>query len=83
MLLTSSERAAEIVNKTAAYVARVGVAFESELKIKHGANKKFSFLTPESPFHAYYRHKIEVHKTQTILFFNLSCIFCAGNQRQS
>jgi hypothetical protein len=24
-----------------------------------GGNKKFSFLLPESPFHAYYRHKVQ------------------------
>jgi hypothetical protein len=49
----------EIVNKTAAYVARVGAAFEAELKVKHGGNKKFSFLLSESPFHAYYQFKIQ------------------------
>ena len=76
-LLTSS-RAAEIVNKTAAYVARVGVAFESELKIKHGANKKFSFLTPESPFHAYYRHKIEVRSTDHVVFQFFVHFFALG-----
>ncbi|CAI4231138.1 unnamed protein product [Auanema sp. JU1783] len=47
-----------VVDKTASFVARNGVAFENRICEKEANSAKFSFLSPTDPYHAYYRLKI-------------------------
>lgn len=47
-----------IVDSTAKYVAKNGGAFEERIMREHKDKPKFSFLFPEDPFNAYYRHKV-------------------------
>lgn len=47
-----------IVDKTASFVARNGVEFESRIRQSEANNPKFNFLTPGDPYHAYYEHKV-------------------------
>jgi len=47
-----------IVDKTAAFVARNGFEFEQRIKANEVNNPKFNFLNPGDPYHAYYRHKV-------------------------
>lgn len=47
-----------IVDSTAKYVAKNGGAFEERIMREHKGKPKFSFLFPEDPFNAYYRHKV-------------------------
>ncbi|KAA0203292.1 hypothetical protein HAZT_HAZT003691 [Hyalella azteca] len=48
-----------IVDKTASFVARNGVEFESRIRINEQNNPKFNFLNPGDPYHAYYQHKVQ------------------------
>ncbi|PKI82524.1 Prp21p [Malassezia vespertilionis] len=47
-----------IVDKTAAFVARVGVHFEAKIREQERYNQKFSFLNEGDAYHAYYRDKV-------------------------
>ncbi|XP_055331495.1 splicing factor 3A subunit 1-like [Paramacrobiotus metropolitanus] len=47
-----------IVDKTASFVARNGVEFESRIRQTEANNPKFNFLNPGDPYHAYYEHKV-------------------------
>lgn len=47
-----------IVDQSARYVAEKGTLFESMLMNKQKDNPKFSFLFPDDPINAYYRHKV-------------------------
>jgi len=49
-----------IVDKTAGFVARNGVEFETRIKQNEINNPKFNFLNPGDPYHAYYKHKVVV-----------------------
>ncbi|CAJ1968444.1 unnamed protein product [Cylindrotheca closterium] len=52
-----------VVDRTAAYVAKNGRAFEARiLKSEKGRTPKFAFLQPSSPFHAYYEDRIRVYE---------------------
>ena len=48
-----------IVDKTASFVARNGVEFESKIRMNEQSNPKFNFLNPGDPYHAYYQHKVQ------------------------
>lgn len=47
-----------IVDKTAAFVARNGLEFEQRIKQNEVNNPKFNFLSPGDPYHAYYQHRV-------------------------
>ena len=49
-----------IVDKTASFVARNGVEFESKIRMNEQSNPKFNFLNPGDPYHAYYQHRVVV-----------------------
>jgi len=49
----------QIVDKTASFVARNGIQFESKIKSDERSNTKFAFLNESDPYHAYYRMKID------------------------
>ena len=46
------------MDKTASFVARIGLDFESRIKENEKNNTKFNFLLITDPYHAYYQHKI-------------------------
>lgn len=48
-----------IVEKTAGYVARNGVVFEDRIREKEKHNPKFSFLSPNDAYSAYYAWRLE------------------------
>jgi len=48
----------EIVEKTAGYVARNGMAFEEKLRQTQANNPKMTFLFPEDAYQAYYRWRL-------------------------
>lgn len=48
----------DIVDKTASFVARNGPEFESRIHQSEVGNKKFGFLNPGDPYHAYYQFKV-------------------------
>ena len=50
---------ADIVDKTADFVARNGTKFEERIRENEKANPKFNFLQPADPYHAYYQFKIK------------------------
>lgn len=50
----------QIVDKTAAFVARNPPQFEERIRENERANPKFSFLNPRDPYHAYYQFKIRL-----------------------
>lgn len=47
-----------IVDKTAAFVARMGDEVERKISAAEQANVKFTFLRPDDPYHSYYKHKV-------------------------
>ena len=47
-----------IVDKTAAFVARMGDEVEAKLSAAEASNLKFNFLRSDDPYNAYYRHKV-------------------------
>jgi Pre-mRNA splicing factor PRP21 like protein/Surp module len=47
----------EVVEKTAAFVARGGPEFEAKIKSSDSSGK-FAFLSPDHPYNAYYKHKV-------------------------
>ena len=50
-------------DKTAAYVAKNGRAFEERiLSSSRGKTPKFAFLHQSSPFHAYYEDRIQFYE---------------------
>lgn len=51
-----------IVDKTADFVARNGIAFEEKLKENEKANPKFTFLFPQDAYNCYYQWKISFFK---------------------
>lgn len=55
--------AREIIEKTAGYVARNGMVFESKIREKQGNENKMSFLQPEDAYHAFYRWRVEEIKS--------------------
>ncbi len=50
------------MDKTASFVARIGIEFEQRIRANEADNKKFNFLNPGDPYHAYYQHKIKEAK---------------------
>ncbi|KXS21126.1 Surp module [Gonapodya prolifera JEL478] len=48
-----------IVDKTAAFVARNAPQFEEKIRENEKFNPKFAFLNPVDPYHAYYQHRIQ------------------------
>lgn len=51
-----------IVDKTAAFVARNGPEFEARIRQNEINNPKFNFLNSGDPYHAYYQHKVKESK---------------------
>ena len=49
-----------IVDKTAGFVARNGVEFETRIKQNEINNPKFNFLNSGDPYHAYYQYKVTI-----------------------
>ncbi|CAO2198374.1 unnamed protein product [Urochloa humidicola] len=47
-----------IIEKTVAFVVKVGPDFESRILANNQGNAKFNFLQPSDPYHAYYQHRI-------------------------
>eukprot|EP00501_MAST-03F_sp_TOSAG23-6_P001435 GSMAST32.ASY1.ANO1.1492.1 assembled CDS len=47
-----------IVDKTAQFVARNGVQFESRIAASESGNLKFAFLQKNDPYHAYYKFMV-------------------------
>ncbi|XXQ29728.1 SURP motif domain-containing protein [Plasmodiophora brassicae] len=47
-----------IIEKTAAYVAKHGTAFEAVILSKQQNDRRFDFLHPDNPYHAYYKSKL-------------------------
>lgn len=52
----------KVVDKTAAFVAKHGAAFEERIKAKQGSDPKFGFLNATDHYHAYYKQMIEEYK---------------------
>jgi len=52
---------AAVIDRTALFVARSANPPQFEDKICGGrrSDPKFSFLNPEDPYHAYYRHRVD------------------------
>lgn len=48
-----------MIEKTAGYVARNGVAFEQRVKAREVKNDKFQFLLDKDPYNGYYRHILQ------------------------
>lgn len=48
-----------ILEKTAGYVARNGATFEDRIRTKEKSNPKFSFLTENDPYHAFYEWRLQ------------------------
>lgn len=48
-----------IADKTAQFVARNGILFEKRVMENEKGNNKFNFLNEDSPYHAYYRSKVQ------------------------
>lgn len=51
-----------IVDKTAAFVARVGPHFEARIREQERGNPKFAFVNQDDPYYAYYRQQVDVAK---------------------
>lgn len=51
-----------IVDKTAAFVARNGPEFEARIRQNEINNSKFNFLNTGDPYNAYYQHKVKEAK---------------------
>jgi splicing factor 3A subunit 1 len=48
-----------IVDKTAAFIGKMGDEFEARIQSQSGGDvSKFRFLSPSDPYHAYYKHKV-------------------------
>ena len=56
---TSLTLFADIVDKTASFVARNGPEFESRIQQNEQNNPKFNFLKAGDPYNAYYQHKVK------------------------
>lgn len=54
-----------IVDKTAQYVARNGIEFESKIRGDNAGSNRLAFLNDEDPYHAYYQAKLEAFKSGT------------------
>lgn len=50
---------ADIVDKTAGFVARNGPDFENRIRNHEANNPKFNFLNPNDPYNTYYQHKVK------------------------
>ena len=50
---------ADIVDKTATFVARNGPEFEVRIRQNEQNNPKFNFLNKDDPYHTYYQHKVK------------------------
>ena len=53
---------ADIVDKTASFVARNGVEFENRIRANEQGNSKFKFLDADNPYHTYYQSKVKEFK---------------------
>eukprot|EP00040_Diaphanoeca_grandis_P015062 m.76693 g.76693 ORF g.76693 m.76693 type:complete len:785 (+) comp24925_c0_seq1:200-2554(+) len=49
-----------IVDKTAAFVAKNGIEFLSKIAAERQGHPKFKFLQSEDPYHVYFQHKIRL-----------------------
>ena len=47
-----------VIDRTAEFVRKTGSAGEEQLLAKNRNNRKFAFLTPQSPYHSYFRHRL-------------------------
>lgn len=56
-----------MIEKTAQYVARHGVAFENKIRTKESQNPKFVFINKNDPYNGYYKYSLELFKTNGIL----------------
>jgi len=55
-----------IVDKTAAFIGKMGDEFEARIQSQSGGDvSKFRFLNPSDPYHAYYKHKVLEARTGT------------------
>eukprot|EP01135_Chromosphaera_perkinsii_P006041 Nk52_evm1s385 gene=Nk52_evmTU1s385 len=48
-----------VIEKTASFVGRVGVAFEERIRANPAQSAKFNFLNAGDPYHKYYRLKVK------------------------
>ncbi|EEB09139.1 splicing factor Sap114 [Schizosaccharomyces japonicus yFS275] len=49
----------DIIEKSAAYVARNGSAFEEKIRQNERSNPKFAFLDHQDPYFRYYQHRLD------------------------
>lgn len=54
-----SHQCTVIIDRTAEFVRKAGVAFEKEIAQRNAKVKKFFFLKPTNPYHAYYQHRLK------------------------
>lgn len=54
----------KLIEKTAQYVAKHGVAFEQKIKAKESSNSKFLFLNSQDPYNAYYHYVIDTFRSK-------------------
>ena len=54
-----------VIDRTAAFIRKTGSAGEEQLLAKNRGNKKFAFLAPHSPYHAYYKHILHADTNTT------------------
>ncbi|KAK5575023.1 hypothetical protein RB653_010278 [Dictyostelium firmibasis] len=53
-----------IIDKTAAYAAKLGESFENKVKHREGHNVKFNFMKEGDQYYPYYRNKIVENKAK-------------------
>lgn len=68
---------AEIVDKTADFVARKGPTLEDRIRENERHNPRFCFLNPNDPYHAYYQLRITQTKEGKSKIKSLDCTFVA------
>lgn len=51
-----------MIDRTASFVAKIGIEFEKRILEKEANNAKFSFLSPSDPLYSYYQQKIRDFK---------------------
>jgi len=56
--IANTRKKTDIIDKTAAFVARNGLQFEQKILKNEASNPIFSFLQPTDPDYAYYRSRI-------------------------
>ncbi|KAG0173126.1 hypothetical protein DFQ30_008798 [Apophysomyces sp. BC1015] len=56
---------ADVIDKTARFVAKAGKDLETRIKQRHTGDPKFAFLQSENIYHAYYKTQIECFQSRS------------------